>query len=97
MAELDEVDMDGVGEAWGDELDLGEGGPAGDDEGGEIDGFGDAGAGEEGDDEEGGWEMEVQTRLSLLSAACSVLPGLSHPRPGHIAPPTRRQQIALSH
>jgi hypothetical protein len=60
---MEEVDMDGVGDAWGDDDGLDLGGdvetPAIGDE--DMDGI----EGEEGDEEEGGWEMEVRHCPSL--------------------------------
>jgi hypothetical protein len=60
---MEEVDMDGVGDAWGDDDGLDLGGdvetPAIGDE--DMDGI----EGEEGDEEEGGWEMEVRPFPSL--------------------------------
>lgn len=57
-ADMEEVDMDGVGDAWGDDDGLDLGGdvetPAIGDE--DMDGL----EGEEGEEEEGGWEMEVR-------------------------------------
>lgn len=56
-ADMEEVDMEGVGDAWGDDegLDLGgdvDAAEIGDED---LDGL----AGEGSDEEEGGWEMEV--------------------------------------
>lgn len=72
VAELDEVDMDGVGEAWGDELELG-----GDGEGEDAmeEGFGEE-SGEEGEegDEEGGWDMEVNPQFPPPPSGSDIVP-----------------------
>ena len=58
MAVMEEEDMDAVAEAWGADEELIPGAPTeGLDE--EMEGFEDGAPAQEGEDEEGGWDMEV--------------------------------------
>ncbi|KAF6256969.1 COPI alpha subunit C-terminus-domain-containing protein [Scenedesmus sp. NREL 46B-D3] len=95
--DLDENELEAAG--WGDELDLGDGGQAG-----EEDGSG--GLGGEGEGEEGGWEMEdleLPADLGLESAGAAAAAGAGPfvaPPPGAPASQKwleRRSQLAAEH